>query len=608
MDDLNNSTNDGTIDIYGNWTNNSEINFNEGNSTINFIGTNNQIISANSGIDTEKFYNLTLNNPNGVSFSSNNIHAAGDLHIINNVSPITVTDSHYILAGHKLINDNNTHFIIQNKGSFIQTKNGVDLNTGVNSSTFTIHKITTDYVMYDYTYWSSPMQDIPINTVFSANNSNYIFSFNTTNFNDEFNGNYPQTSGTSDSYDDNGDDWQIENSIMTPGKGYIIMGEGATFPALPPNLTTYTQSVIFENSIINNGAININTYLDFYNTTNGTSNSFNKNDNLLGNPYPSDISASRFLATNTNLGGTIYFWTHDTAISSGITGPNLYNFTNDDYATWNSTGGTAAHAGKPIPTGKIAPGQSFFVTATTAGTILFDNDMRIINDNSLFYRPQNRIWINFTNEFGLFRQILIGFSDDATDSEDRLYDGLRLENGNNWDFYSLLNSKKMAIQGLANFNTNKTVPLGVEIIEAGNFEFSIDHLEGELEDVNVYLKDNLLNNIHDLKQANYIININTLGNINNRFELVFQRNTLSNNDLLNGENAFISNANEVIKIAATDTIHNIKAYDILGKLIINKDTNNQVIMLQNNIKSGTILLFEITLKNGIVINKKFIKI
>ncbi len=607
MDDLDNAVADGTIDILGNWTNTAETNFNEGNSTINFIGTTTQTVSTNSGADTEKFYNLTLDNTNGVSFASNNIHAAGDLHIIHNTSPLTVTANHYILAGNALKNDNNTHFIMQHEGSFVQSKNGADLNTGVNNSTFEVHKTTTPYVMYDYTYWSSPLENQALSTVFAANNANYIFSFNTANFSDEHSGNYPQATGTADSYDDNGDDWQLENGTMTKGKGYIAMGEGATFPVTPPTLTTTTQSVIFQNGKVNNGLININVVKDLYNTTNGSGNSYNKNDNLLGNPYPSAISASQFLTENANLGGTLYFWTHDTAISTGISGPNYYNFTNDDYATWNGSGGTAAHAGSPVPNGNIASGQGFFVTATTAGQVKFDNDMRVISNNNLFYRPANRVWLDLTNSNGLFRQILIGFFDDATDGEDRLYDGLRLENGTNWDFYSILNGQKMAIQGLSTFSEDKVIPLGVEIIQAGTFEISIAQTEADLNTATIYLKDNLLNITHDLKQSSYQVAINTLGNIDNRFELVFQRDALNVDDNILASNLIVSNYNEnQIKIDANKTISNLKIYDVLGKTLINTKENDKTIILNSPVNTATVLFIQTTFTDGTVAVKKFI--
>ncbi|KAF2518821.1 hypothetical protein EYY60_00010, partial [Flavobacterium zhairuonense] len=58
---------------------------------------------------------------------------------------------------------------------------------------------------------------------------------------------------------------------------------------------------------------------------------------LLGNPYPSALSADAFItANNTLLDGTLYFWTHNTPVV--LIG--AYQYTTDDYAVYNLSGGT----------------------------------------------------------------------------------------------------------------------------------------------------------------------------------------------------------------------------------------------------------------------------
>ena len=611
MDDGNTATTDGILSVYGNWNNTSEANFLQGNGKVIFTGNTNQIISCNSGTETEKFYNLTINNPLGVTFASGNIHSEGDLRISNSNSPITVNANHYILAGNSLLNDNNTKFIVSNEGEFIQTKTGADTNTGSDNTTFQVKKTTTPYVMYDYNYWSSPIKSANINTVFSANNPNFIFEFVTQNFYDDFGGNgYPQTTGTADSHDDNGDDWAVASGIMTNGKGYAIMGEGAVFPFTPPTATTFTQNVNFTGNI-NNGIINIDVYKDKYNTDKGFGNSFNKNDNLVGNPYPSTIDANVFLTENPNLGGTIYFWTHDTEIGGGANvGPDAYNFTNDDYASWNSLGGTAAHLGSPTPTNEIPSGKGFMVTATVNETIHFDNSMRIIPASNVGGNRTNRIWLNLTNNEGLFRQILIGFDENATDGEDRLFDGLRIENGNGYDFYSLLGDKKMGIQGLAPFQTEKIIPLGMENIQNGTFTISIDHFESDYENTSIYLKDNLLNILHDLKLANYIFNEDRLGNLNNRFELVFQKNALSIGEQTNSDNLIITNLSDnLFTIINRESLpfKSIIIYDITGKVIYKTSKyHNASMQIKLNIANG-VYICKAVLENNKTYSQKFIK-
>ncbi len=606
MDDNDITTADGYLFLNGNWTNSNEANFLQGNGTVHFNGLNTQNILCNSGTQTEIFYNLTLEN----SFTTNNfnsdIEAEGTLEIKTGKS-LLVKANHYASIKKNIIN--NGLITVENQGSLIQVDN-VITDTNLGNGNYTIHKSTTPYVMYDYTYWSSPIKTANIASIFSASPTGYVYYFNPQNFSDEFSGNgYPQILVGADSHDDTGDDWISASGNMTPGKGYAIMGEGAVFPFTTPTATTYIQNVQFDGKV-NNGLVEIPVYLDLYNTTNGSGNSFNKNDNFIGNPYPSAIDANILLTENTNLGGTIYFWTHDSVIGSGSNiGPDAYNFTNDDYASWNSLGGTAAHAGNPVPTGKIASGQGFFVTATVNETIHFNNNMRVKSGNDLFFRT-NRIWLNLTNDNGLFRQILIGFDANATDGIDRLYDGLRMENGTNYDFYSLVENEKMAIQGLAPFDEEKIIPLGFENIQAGDFKININHFETDFDNTNIYLKDNLLNVIHNLKQNEYPFTENRLGNINDRFELIFQKNNL-HTDFQNQETSslIVSNQNVgfLIQILGNKSIQKVFVYDVLGKLITKINTNNNQIELKQDYQTGSVYFIKVILENGIILTEKIIK-
>src|SRR5690606_36037061 len=91
----------------------------------------------------------------------------------------------------------------------------------------------------------------------------------------------------------------------------------------------------------------------------------NTNDdfNLVGNPYPSAISATDFILQNPDISGTLYFWSHVTAVSTETPGPDYSNYNRDDYALFNLTGGTRASLTSPasaVPTGFIASGQGFF--------------------------------------------------------------------------------------------------------------------------------------------------------------------------------------------------------------------------------------------------------
>jgi hypothetical protein len=610
MDDGASGTPDGQLYLYGNWVNqNTEIAFKQGESTVHFVGSSPQTAISNAGADTEKFYNLILDNDFTTDDFNSDIIAEGSL-TLKTGKALTIQSNHYAQVNLNLTIESSATLDIVHQGSLIQVD---DSGTVTNSGTTIVRKTTTPYVMYDYTYWSSPVENQVLGTVFSANNQNYIFQFNTAAFQDLYNGSGIQTSGTPDTFDDNSDDWVLASGAMSTGKGYIVMGEGAIFPYQNPTATTTTQSISF-NGKVNNGVITTPVTLDLYNTTNGSSNAFNKNDNLLGNPYPSAIDAEKFLIANPNLGGTIYLWSHYRTIGAGANiGPDAYNFTNDDYATWVVGGGTAAHPSGVIPTGVIASGQGFFVTTTVAGNATFNNAMRVKTGNTNFFRTsidKNRIWLNMTNDNGLFRQILIGFYNDATDNFDRKYDGKRLENGTNYDFYSILNNERYAIQGFPYFNTEKSIPIGVEIIQNGTYKISIDHLEGDITDTNVYLKDYLLNVVHDLKVSDYNFIINATGINNNRFEIVFSKSVLDIDDIGSDSNSLIiSNLNNIIhfEVQNQTKITSIKAYDILGKLIYNVNPNAIEYSLDSKFKKGTILIFKVALENGTITSRKFIK-
>ena len=136
------------------------------------------------------------------------------------------------------------------------------------------------------------------------------------------------------------------------GKGYIIRG--------PETFSTNTPAIyeaVF-GGVPNNGIVTVPIAVT------GTS-------NLIGNPYPSAIDADVFIRTNTEIiDGTIYLWTHNTPITNNV-------YTSDDYAVYNLLGGvgtrTALKSGinNTKPNGKIASGQSFFVTSLMVAGQLF---------------------------------------------------------------------------------------------------------------------------------------------------------------------------------------------------------------------------------------------
>src|SRR5690606_39079363 len=146
------------------------------------------------------------------------------------------------------------------------------------------------------------------------------------------------------------------------------------------------------------------------------------NWNFIGNPYPSAISANLFLAANTlidvnvptpsRIDGAIYLWSQNTMPSGTNNGNENLNFAQADYAIINGTAQSAGGDGV-IPMRFIPSGQGFFVslsnaaaTTVVSGTVstanvVFNNQMRVIDNNDLFFRTAedsqpNKLWVNLT--------------------------------------------------------------------------------------------------------------------------------------------------------------------------------------------------------------------
>ncbi len=457
---------------------------------------------------------------------------------------------------------------VQHEGTLLMLdNNGITTNNGE----INIHKTTTTIKPYDYTYWSSPVKTAVLETVFNASPQNSFYTFNTQNYSDL----------NDDSQDDDENAWQRASGEMIAGKGYTAMA---------PNTSPFVdlQSVIFTGEV-NNGIFNVPVYVSA--DPNSTTDDFN----LIGNPYPSAIDADLFLnhPTNSNaIEGSLYFWTHNTSASGNI-------YSSDDYAAFTvGTGGIMAVSQGEIPTGKIASGQGFFVNAIQDGTLLFSNEMRIHNENTNFFKENNskdqnhknesKIWLNLYNDSGAFNQILIGFLEDASEAVEQKFDGLRFDGNSFVSFYSIAENKNLAIQGTKAWQEDVIISLGFssKIKEKITLKISIDHIEGELADKEVYLQDNLLSKIHNLKLEDYAFETQFEGDFNNRFTLRFNQQILhTENPISKIDELLIKYEAEYISVATNkkSTISTLKIHDILGRTILSKFANDKEIQISKNI-------------------------
>ena len=495
------------------------------------------------------------------------------------------------------VTTSNDAISVANGGSLVQVTDVNNASANNNTGKIAVARITQPMYKFDYTYWSAPVGGTTLHDLSPDTPANRYFYWNPVVVSPAAN-------------------WTVISGgtgTMSAGKGYIIRAP-SSYGADPTLLASYTAYSGSFSGVPNNGTVSVDVSgsdtVDVW--------------NLVGNPYPSAIDASAFLdanvgGTNDILGGTLYFWTHNTPYGTGTT----YAYSTADYATWNGTGETATtddtvSNNTNTPSGKIAAAQAFFVRGTANGTAVFKNTMREKGNNMQFFRgaataettttvEKNRVWLNLKGANNAFSQTLVGYVTNATNDYDVRYDGESF-GGNFVTFYSVNNAKHLVSQGRAlPFVTTDEVPLGYKATGTGNLTIAIDHTDGVLATQAIYLKDNLLNVVHNLTESAYTF-ASVAGTFDERFVLRYLPAVeLANptfNEALNG--VTIRKNDATLRINSPyETIDQVQVYDITGRLVFEqKDCNTNTFEASHIVYSEQTLIVKVRLSNGGVVTKK----
>ncbi|SFN44915.1 Lamin Tail Domain [Bizionia echini] len=584
-------------------------------------------------------YNTTLNG----SFSACQL-------LVNAGNELVITDGHFVeVINNVIVNGDGTNLdgiLVEDKASFVQRGNGVNAGTytlNTNARTQVNKKTAALNNWLEYTYWSSPVTNETIGNGLNEAHPTRRYWYNAENYLDataETNNNNGTIAGQDD-VDDNGNDWQPTNNadIMIPGRGYAAMHNPIGF-GMPGANYEYT----FE------GTLNTGDYVVPIYRNDSELN--DNNWNFIGNPYPSAINADLFLSANALLdqnvteypqpsgvtNGAIFLWSQNSAPSNTNNGNEALNFAQSDYAVINGTGQTAGGDGV-MPSRFIPSGQGFFITLSDAATVatvsgdiksgdvIFQNSMRVTGNNNQFFRntdnyQNEKLWLNFTSDMGVFNQILIGYVEGATDANDGMYFDApkNLSSDSFVYFYSLITNEleidKVAIQGKApeSLDLDEVISLGFSttINQPSIYTISLAQLEGDFLNTNtVYLKDLLLNVTHNLSLSEYHFT-SSVGEFNNRFKIVFRENALSVNeyDVNNNHLTIVELTDNQVKfsIGSTNTtIKSVEIIDMLGRSLYKfKGSNSSETYNLTNLSSTTYLA-KVTLSNNQVLVKKAVK-
>jgi hypothetical protein len=498
--------------------------------------------------------------------------------------------------------------ILEDDASLVQTK---DVSFNQNFGEIIKYRNSENIKARDYVFWSSPVEGYDISGV----SGDLRYEWRTA---------FPNANGTSGN-------WFSASGIMQEAQGYIVREPlaGASFT------TTFTGRP-------NNGRILKSVDKSIPTATNPVN---DRHWNFVGNPYPSAISAEKFLndPANALLTGFVNLWTRAFAIS---TAPNpgdspfyddfKYNYP-DSYVTYNLTGSSTPEGFD----GNIASGQGFFIQVrddhnlADGSEILFSNTMRTANngsalDNGQFYRGASTssaasedaivgvrkelVWLSIVDENLSSGTTLIGYVEGATDEKDRLYDAV-VSDDNPLSIYSLIEDTNYIIQGRSYpFNDADMVQLGVQIPSAGIYSIVVDDVKGTeftSEGRAFYIEDTYTGIVHDLTQSPFSFTADVTGTINDRFVLRYTANQLSVEEKEMMDDLKIYYASQRDKIVIMNPngfqIESVEVFNMLGQSVQQSAIDRQQNYYElpfNNSQAGAYVL-HVRTDRGIQ-TKKFI--
>lgn len=467
---------------------------------------------------------------------------------------------------------NNGTLTIENNANLIQSNNVTNSGSGstiVKRNSNALHRL-------DYSLWSSPVSGAQTLADFSPLTSQSPNRFYT--------------------FDPNGYQY-----VTTPFALPFVSGTGYLIRMPNTDSTTNYDAGIAPISFLgiftgtpNNGDITVNTVATKYNAS--------------GNPYPSVIDAELFKASNSDI-NTLYFWRKTNNPNQGTSPSTSYAVYNIATATGTGVAPDGAATGEPTitPDKYIQVGQGFLFE-TAQSSVVFNNAMRIANNGNKFLKTKqlekSRIWLNLSNALWPINQMALCYTDGASKSLDE--SDSKYINDSPTALTSKIDNGEYTIQGRPTFDATDVVALNFKTDLAGDYTIAIDHTDGVFaSEQPIYLVDSKTRTETDLKASSYTFNA-AVGQDNNRFSLKYQK-TLKVDALAFNENSVTvyKNKGALYVISGSETISNIKVYDIQGRLIAEQKNVKATSTSLHNLKaSNQVLIVKISGENNQVVTKK----
>ena len=192
---------------------------------------------------------------------------------------------------------------------------------------------------------------------------------------------------------------------------------------------------------------------------------------------------------------------------------------------------------------------------------------------------------------------------------------MKFDEGSGTFLYSTIedSNSKFVIQAkdVNSINTDEIIPIGFKAEVAVAYSISVAKLQGDfLNNNTIFLKDKLNNITHDLSASDYTFT-SEVGEFNSRFEIVFNANALSTDDItLNSKSLrIIELEDDRVQFTASNnlSIKTVTIFDLLGRQLYRfKGTNSSEIYKLSHLSSA-VFIAKVELSNGVIITKKALK-
>ncbi|MCF6184538.1 MAG: T9SS type A sorting domain-containing protein [Bacteroidales bacterium] len=573
---------DGTLQIQGNFENNvtdanQHVFINtDGTGTVLFTGTANQHIlntTADAYID---FENLTVNKTVNTVFVDD-----GSAATVN--GNLTVTDGTFRLSSPA---DGEAP-----SGSLI-TKGSV---SGAGNLYVDRHFETAGR----YQYISVPVINAT-DDIFDNTNNSHPFNANLYSYNEAYdaavdppNTNYSNWSSTTYGLYNAWTQVAADGSSvpLNPATGYITYNElelDVNFGGSPSDLNNnanYSPSVTYTPNDNTGGA---GDYYDGW--------------NIIGNPYPCALDFTTLTLNNIN--NCLYMWDGDAV----------------NYKYYNN-GGTTYDDGSNIVNGatQYIPAMQSFAIKTTGSSpsITIDNSDRTHKTQNMWKSPKNAPnygqtqFVKLKTQDGNFSdETIVRFIDGTKDGFDNEYDAYKMfPNNPPVMIYSLITNPEtpIAINSLPLDRIGTTIPLGFVSTDAGTYTITAEDV---VFDAGTYIKlvDTYKNTETLLDEGTEYTFSSEAGEFRDRFYLFSATSSdVSNpedNTMLFSSNVWANQNKVFITIKSNQLINaNVKIFDVLGRIVTDKNINGTYNILNVPGASGTYFV-KLTGANGISKTKK----